>query len=146
MRCRLDRAVANSLWAENYPTARCQYLNYEGSDHKLLISFLDPTIMKRKSLFRYDRRLSTNEEAQKLIRDTWASSSEDRVMERLASTRSAIAVWNKRQNLNSKILIDQLKQDLEDALTSTLNDTALIQDINAKLNVAYLAEEAFWKQ
>lgn len=63
VRCRLDRAVRNSSWAENYPTARCHYLEYEGSDHKPLISFLDPTTMKRRSLFRYDRRLNSNEEA-----------------------------------------------------------------------------------
>lgn len=60
VRCRLDRAVANSTWAEMYPTARCQYLEFEGSDHKPLLSFLDPTIMRRRGLFRYDRRLNSN--------------------------------------------------------------------------------------
>lgn len=51
VRCRLYRTAANSAWAENYPNARCQYLEYEGSDHKPLISFIDQSIMKRKRMF-----------------------------------------------------------------------------------------------
>lgn len=47
VRCRLDRAVANSYWAELYPTARSQYLEYEGSDHKPLISFFEPDSKKK---------------------------------------------------------------------------------------------------
>lgn len=138
--------MANSSWAENYPTARCQYLEYEGSDHKPLMSFLDPTIMKRKGLFCYDRRLNSNDEAKQVIWDSWAHASDALVMERLASTRQAISEWNKSQQRNSRVLIEQLKGELEDALISTRNYTALIHDINAKLNSAYLAEEAFWKQ
>ena len=146
VRCRLDRVVANSSWAENYPTARCQYLEYEGSDHKPLMSFLDPMIMKWRSLFRYDRRLNENEEAKKLIRETWAAASESLVLEKLATTRRAISEWNRLQQHNSGTLIDQLKHQLEEALTSPMDDTVLIKGINDKLGEAYLAEEAFWKQ
>lgn len=67
-------------------------------------------------------------------------------MEKLASTRRAISEWNRSQQHNSKVLIKQLKGELKDAMISTRNDTALIHDINGKLNCAYLAEEAFWKQ
>ena len=118
VRCRLDRAVANSSWAETYPTARCQYLEYEGSDHKPLMSFLDPTIMKRKGVFRYDRRLNSNEEAKQVIRDSWAGATEASVMEKLVTTRRAISEWNKLQQRNSKEIIEQLKSNLEEAWTS----------------------------
>lgn len=67
-------------------------------------------------------------------------------MDKLAATRSAISAWNKLQQRNSKVLIEQKKQELEKALTSPLNDTVLINEINAALNNAYVAEEAFWKQ
>ena len=146
VRCILDRVVANSSWAENYPSARCHYLEYEGSDHKPLVSCLDPTIMKRKGLFRHDRRLNTNEEAIKVVLESWASLDRPKVSERLAATRRALSEWNKLQQQNIKVLIEQRKQELETALTSPLNDTALIKEIGDKLNEAYLAEEAFWKQ
>lgn len=67
-------------------------------------------------------------------------------MDRLSSKRRAISEWNKLQQQNSKTLIEQKKCELEDALTSPLNDTTLIREINTTLNEAYIAEEAFWKQ
>lgn len=60
VKCRLDKAVANSLWAETYPTARCQYLDYEGSDHKPKFSFFEPDSKRRKGMFRYEQRLNDN--------------------------------------------------------------------------------------
>lgn len=146
VRCRLDRVAANSAWAETYPTARCQYLEYEGSDHKPLLTFLDPSTLKRRRLFKYDRHLNTNEEAGQIIRESWTQTTREGIMSKLTATRSAMAEWNRRQHLNSKTLIEQKKQELEAALTNPLNNTSLINDINVKLNEAYLAEEAFWEQ
>lgn len=40
--CRLDRAMSNSKWSELYPGSRCSYLHFEGSDHRPVISVLDP--------------------------------------------------------------------------------------------------------
>lgn len=50
VRCRLDRAVANRLWAECYPTACCQYLEYESSDRKPLSSFFEHEAKRRRGL------------------------------------------------------------------------------------------------
>lgn len=41
--CRLDRAISNAEWTELFPSCRSQYLRYEGSDHRPILSFLDPT-------------------------------------------------------------------------------------------------------
>ncbi|KAF2556733.1 hypothetical protein F2Q68_00013057 [Brassica cretica] len=46
---------------------------------------------RRKGLFRYDRRLCKNEEAKKVIAEAWVGDPDASVMERLASTRSAIS-------------------------------------------------------
>lgn len=48
--CWLDRAISNSDWTKLYPSCRSQYLPYEGSDHRPLLSFLDTT---RKREIRY---------------------------------------------------------------------------------------------
>ncbi|KAF3522289.1 hypothetical protein F2Q69_00048573 [Brassica cretica] len=50
-RCRLDRDVTN----------RFQYLAYEGSDHKPIISFLEPAKKKRRGIFIYDSGLRAPE-------------------------------------------------------------------------------------
>lgn len=49
VRCRLDRAASNTLWAECFPTARCQYLEADlSSDHKPLLAFFDNGIKRRR--------------------------------------------------------------------------------------------------
>ena len=60
--CRLDRAICNSEWSDLYPACRSQYLNFEGSNHRPLVSFLDPTRRKGNKIFRYDIRLRDNAE------------------------------------------------------------------------------------
>ncbi|CAA7053967.1 unnamed protein product [Microthlaspi erraticum] len=56
--CRLDRAMANSMWFELYPTNRCHYLDYEGSDHRPLLSEFQPE--KRKAISHWNREHHTN--------------------------------------------------------------------------------------
>ncbi|XP_056845199.1 uncharacterized protein LOC130496777 [Raphanus sativus] len=146
VKCRLDRAASNTLWAECFPTARCQYLEFESSDHRPLISFFDKGGKRKRGLFRYDRRLCNNEEAKKFIDETLRDDTREAVCDILANTRSAISLWNKTQQRNSKKQIEQKKLELDVALSSPQNDTNLIQDIKTKLNAAYLAEEEYWKQ
>lgn len=41
--CRLDREIANSLWAEDHPTSFFEYLNFEGLDHRPIMVRLNVT-------------------------------------------------------------------------------------------------------
>ncbi|KAL0744395.1 hypothetical protein Bca4012_085908 [Brassica carinata] len=146
VRCRLDRAVSNTHWAECFPSARCEYLGFESSDHKPLLSFFDQGRRRRRGFFRYDRRLCKNDEAIRVISDSWRATPSASVSDKLSSTRSAISAWNKTQQRNSQEMIEQKKWELNEALSSPRNDTALIQTISEALNAAYLAEEEYWKQ
>lgn len=124
--------------------ARSQYLEADlSSDHKPLLAFFDNGARRRRGLFRYDRRLCKNVEARKVISDSWRGALAATVSEKLGSTRSAISAWNKTQQRNSQEIIEQKKRDLDPALASPANDAVLIQDIAAKLNDAYLAEEEY---
>ena len=146
VRCRLDRAVANGDWAELFPKARSQYLTYEGSDHKPIVSFFEPDKRKRQGLFRFDRRLRDNPEVKALISKEWSSTKHMSVNDRICSVRSAIVEWSKQQYHNSRLLIEKKKEEFEEALTSPANDTELIDKVSHELNSAYLAEEAYWRQ
>lgn len=126
--------------------ARSQYLEYEGSDHKPLISFLEPDNKKRRGPFRYDRRLRDNPEAKEIIKEAWNQAGNVPIREKIALTRRAITEWNNSQQRNSRIIIEEKRVELEAALTCPTNNTRLIQEITSKLNEAYLAEESFWKQ
>lgn len=146
MRCRLDRAAGNSKWAEDFPTARCMYLAYEGSDHKLVLSIFEPGEKKRRGIFRYDRRMKDNPEVTDIVKQAWKESSNKTISGRIAAVRGAISLWNKKKQNNSRILIQQKQEELETALSSAINDTGLINKISQDLQAAYTAEEAYWKQ
>ncbi|KAF8088754.1 hypothetical protein N665_0530s0009 [Sinapis alba] len=146
VRCRLDRATANSVWAETFPTARSQYLAFEASDHKPLLSFFEPERKRRRGLFRYDRRLKDNVEVKQIIADSWKSSTGSSISDRITRVRRAIIEWSKEQGVNSRIAIEKKKEELDLALSSQLNDTNLINRITFELSKAYAAEEAYWKQ
>ncbi|XP_013745364.2 uncharacterized protein LOC106447969 [Brassica napus] len=141
-----DRAAGNSKWAEDFPTARCMYLAYEGSDHKPVLSIFEPGEKKRRGIFRYDRRMKDNPEVTDIVKQAWKESSNKTISGRIAAVRGAISLWNKKKQNNSRILIQQKQEELETALSSAINDTGLINKISQDLQVAYTAEEAYWKQ
>lgn len=146
VRCRLDRAPANSTWAEMFPTARSHYLAYEASDHKPLLSSFEYVRHKRRGLFCYDHRLKDNEEVKSLVSKVWKEATNKLVRERIILMRQAISEWNKNQHRNSRIIIEEKKAALETALTSSDNDRTLIGKISTELKEAYAAEENYWKQ
>lgn len=82
--------MANSAWAEEYPSGRSEYLSFEGSDHRPIITSFDPIKKKRKGLFRYDRRLKGNEEVKELITNAWNSYQNSSVEQRISHYRAVI--------------------------------------------------------
>ncbi|KAG2274085.1 hypothetical protein Bca52824_056640 [Brassica carinata] len=135
VRCRLDRALSNPEWIDLFPSSRCQYLKFEGSDHRPIISYLDTTKKKGHNLFRYDRRLKDNKEIKELVAEVWGKCAYLGVQARLALCRKAICKWCKLFHENSR---KQMSMDVP--------DEERIQNINKLLLKAYLSEEAYWKQ
>lgn len=118
----------------------------EASDHRPLVTVLETGVKKRKGMFRYDRRLKDNKEVKLLVQTVWKNAGSRPFSEKISLTRSAIVEWSKAQNRNSRLLIDQKKQELDLALTSPTNDVELIHKLNSDLNEAYQAEEEYWRQ
>lgn len=50
VKCRLDRALANSSWSELYPSERCEYLHFDSSNHRLVVTYFEPLERLRKSI------------------------------------------------------------------------------------------------
>ena len=142
VRCRLDRAVANSHWFDIFHSGSVEYLNYEGSDHRPILTCFDLTRKKGKGLFRFDRRLRENPEVKALVQQIWKKAGKRSVQTKIGMVRSALVQWTKEQQRNSKLLINKWKEELEKAMTSTSNDDSLLNRINSDLKAAYLAEAA----
>lgn len=88
--CILDRAMAKCAWFERFPTARSEYLRFEGSDHRPIVSYLTNHQKKTRGLFRFDRRLKDNVEVQNLISENWKTDGEIYVEQRITKCRRAI--------------------------------------------------------
>lgn len=144
--CRLDRSMSNSSWADLFPACRSQYLKYEGSDHRPLLSFLDTSKRKGAKIFRFDRRLNENEEIKELVSTTWNNASHLTVEERLSLCRHAICKWCKAFHENSQKMLEETRANLDSALSNLTPDEELILALNQKLLLLYKAEENFWKQ
>ncbi|CAA7029244.1 unnamed protein product [Microthlaspi erraticum] len=146
VRCRLDRAMANSAWIEAYPSGRSEYLNFEGSDHRPVLSVFQLNTKRRQGLFRYDGRLRNNEEVSKLISEAWNLYSRDTVEQKISSCQRVIIKWHRNHHLNSRKKIEAKKAELENAMTNDESNEAQIYLINRELKDAYRAEEEYWRQ
>ena len=146
VRCRLDRVMANSDWIIAYPSDRSEYLRFEGSDHRPLVTSLEPLQKKRKTLFRYDRNLKDNPEIRELVTNTWRYNPSVSVDHRIQLCRDAIISWSKTHHLNSQKEIRSLRDELETSLSSNSASQTNIDDLNQRLLIAYQTEEAYWKQ
>lgn len=94
VRCRLDKAVANSSWFEEFYSGHSEYLKFQGSDHKPIISCFDTKRKKGKGFFRFVRRLKDNQE---MIDKQWKLAGNTPLFRKIAIIRSAIFAWNKEQ-------------------------------------------------
>lgn len=146
VRSRLDRAMANSDWFECFASGHLEYLNYEGSDHKPIITCFDVTRKKGKGLFRFDRRLKNNPLVKEIVANAWKGHRGEEVAQKLSQVRGAIVKWNKEQQANSRTIIEKHKEALEEAMVSPQNDGDRIASINQELKEAYKAEEEYWRQ
>ncbi|XP_010445339.1 PREDICTED: uncharacterized protein LOC104727990 [Camelina sativa] len=97
--------MANSKWTIAYPSGRSEYLRFEGSDHRPLVSSFDPVRKRRKGLFRYDRRLRHIPEVKKLICDTWNACPD------AGSTRRGKSPQALLDDLNRKLTIAYQKEE-----------------------------------
>ena len=144
--CRLDRALSNSDWADLFPACRSQYLKYEGSDHRPLLSLLDTSKKKGVKIFRFDRRLNDNMEIKKLVSSVWTRNENLSVEARLSLCRQASCKWCREFYENSQKGLEDIRNRLDAALSDLQPDEALIQKLNSDLLQLYKAEEYFWKQ
>lgn len=60
--------------------------------------------------------------------------------------RRAICRWSKAFQENSRIALEQLKEELDAAMSNPIPNDSLIREINSKLLKTYKDEENFWRQ
>lgn len=138
--------MTNCAWFERFLTARSEYLRFEGSDHRPLVSCLTNQQKIIKGLFKFDRRLKDNLEVQKLVSDTWTTNREILVEQQISRCRRAIIQWNKKKHKNRQKIIAKKQAELEQPMFYPTSKAECIYAINSELALAYKVEEDFWRQ
>lgn len=119
---RLDIAMGNCSWFEKFPAGRCEYLRFEGSDHRPVVVHFDIFRRRKNGLFRFDRRLKDKPEVRQLVADSWKADPLESMVSKISSIRVKIIQWVKHQNLNSNLAIRKAQVELEAALSSAQPD------------------------
>lgn len=146
IRARLDRSLANCAWSDMFPAGRCDYLRFEGSDHRPLVTFLDTSKPKRRHLFRYDRSIKDMPEARKVIEEAWQKNVPEQVDSKIKRCRDELIKWFKTKKENSAKAIVDLQARLEENLSSGTPSPEIIKALSLALSKAYKEEELFWRQ
>ena len=128
--CRLDRAISNSEWVDLFLLCISQYLMFEGSDHRPLLSFLDTSKKKGLKIFRFDRRMRDNLKIKELVKTLWNNSVHLPVEERLSLCRHAICMWCKAFHENSQKSLEDVRERLDVIMPDLTPDEILIHDLN----------------
>lgn len=146
VRARLDRSLANCAWTDLFPAGRCDYLRFEGSYHRPLVTYLDSSKPKKRRLFRYDRGIKDMPEVCKIIEEAWKKEVPEPVEDKIKRCRNEIIKWFRVSKENSAKAILELQKRLEENLTSGEPSLELLRDLSLALSKAYKAEELFWRQ
>ncbi|XP_013614191.1 PREDICTED: uncharacterized protein LOC106320384 [Brassica oleracea var. oleracea] len=133
------------LWDFQH-SGRCEYLRFEGSDHRPIVVHFDVSTRRKKGLFRFDRRLKDKPKVRQLVEAQWKKEQLDSVLTRIGNIRHSIIKWTREQNLNSNRAIQSAQQRLEEALSNPVPDAMLIGELTTTLESAYKEEELFWRQ
>ena len=137
VRCRPDRALANEEWHTLFPVSHTEYLRMVGSDHRLVIAFLeDKPSKRRRGQFRFNKRWLSQEGLMESIVSSWTESrtgqSEDFIT-KISNCRHEISSWRKENQPYGKEKIHNLQQALEEVQTDNNRLQEDIIEISKKL-------------
>lgn len=68
------------------------------------------------------------------------------IEDRLARCRQAICHWSRKFQENSRKTLDELRHQLDEAMSNPVSDDDLTHKINLSLLTAYKKEEEYWRQ
>lgn len=57
VRCCLDRTMANESWFDRYPASQTEYLEFDESDHRPMVTYMSVEREVPQRYFRYDDRM-----------------------------------------------------------------------------------------
>lgn len=116
---RLDRAVVNELWMENFPAAAVFQLLREEYDHSPILVTTVRSEGRRNRPFRFIEAWISNDSSKVLIKEVWNSDYKGgmhghRLNRSLRATTIALQKWNREVFGFANIKVKDLEKELEE--------------------------------
>lgn len=132
--------MANTEWLAAFPSSQTEFLPFEGSDHRPLVTCLSKEIENRRGQFYYDKRLFQRDGFREMVVANWTHSNSPSISlsSKLRDCRKSMAAWMRKNRSHAAEQISLLKCKLDQALSYGNSSTQHINDIRQKLNKAYI--------
>ncbi|CAM8950433.1 unnamed protein product [Rhodiola kirilowii] len=113
-RSRLDRALANRKWLQDFPDAAVEHIPTYSSDHMALFLKLDKRQRHLTNIFRFERMWLRDASFRDTVNRVWCAGDQAQLTyeEKLLHLQKELTQWNKRQFGNVQQQIKDLKFEL----------------------------------
>lgn len=139
VQCCLDRVLVNSEWRQQFPASETLFLDLAESDHRPLIVSIEYTVNLRKGLFKYDKRLVSQDDFVETVTTNWEMRSRTRanLSTKLIFCRRVMANWKRIHKLNAAERVESMRTKIDNALQDPTVSSEEIGLMRKELNQAY---------
>ncbi|CAA7058410.1 unnamed protein product [Microthlaspi erraticum] len=149
VQCRLDRAVGNEDWFQEFSHTTVEYLKLWGSDHRPVLARISSKFINVKRNFKFDKRWLGKTGLKASIIEGWDplhTSEQGDVYSKISSCRQAILRWKKTNKSNTVKKIEEIKAQLEQNQTDGNGTSEEALKLKWDLCSAFRDEELYWRQ
>ncbi|CAM8940407.1 unnamed protein product [Rhodiola kirilowii] len=151
VKVRLDRAVANAVWRQVFPSSVVSHMHLYVSDHQLIMLDTERKIITRKKrFFRFEAMWLEHPKFAEAMESFWNTIDNNNQgwMDKLRSCKNFLKDWNKASFGNVCKRINKLKEDLEKVKCSTRTEDLVRKEkaITEELDFWLAREETLWMQ
>ncbi|CAN0905267.1 Transposon TX1 uncharacterized 149 kDa protein [Linum grandiflorum] len=145
---RLDRAMVNAAWIDQFMHSKLQNLVAPVSDHSPLLLDTNPTPKeKKKWIFKFENAWRTETEIKDLVETTWQSEGEGAFFHKLRACMHVMEEWGRGYARHFRKAIDDKRKELE-TLRNEVGEEAAEREKQCRVAMLLLLqqEEEYWRQ
>ncbi|CAM8931881.1 unnamed protein product [Rhodiola kirilowii] len=146
IKCRLDRAVGDDLWAERYPNSIVQHLSSHRSDHCPLLLLMEGNNSVQERPFRFESMWTKDANFTDTVSKNWNCTGN--LSDKLSHLSQHLKVLNKKSFGKIDNHLKRLKEELAEVRQGTRTASSSVKEnsIAKEIDEWLIREESMWAQ
>ncbi|CAM8980230.1 unnamed protein product [Rhodiola kirilowii] len=146
VQCRLDRAVGDSLWIDNYPNSVIHHLTSHRSDHCPVLLCMDGVSLAKRKPFRFEAMWMRDSSFENTVNKHWRLNGN--MNDKLSHLTEHLKVWNRKCFGHVGNKLRKLKKDLAEVRQGRRNQFSSEKEknISNEIDEWLIREESMWAQ